>query len=242
MNIRHRHLFLAAAGDGGGGGTGDELVEVDIAGGVKIKLPKADAEKAIAARDAAKTALREAQERAGKHEADRNAADAARLKAEEDRAAAEHAKKGEIDQLRTLLTKGATEREAKISSTLRDKALIAAVRGVDRIVPGAVEDIVDQLRGRSRYDIDSDAVVVLDSAGQPLKDTSGKPVAVDAYIGEWLGKRPHYLLDGTPQGTGGEGGKKPVVGKIMTEAQAAGMSPLELAKHLQANPGSKIVG
>lgn len=190
-------------------------VEVDL-GSEKLSLPKDIAGKVIAWRDAQKQSTREIHERIGKIEADKQAAEAARLKAEEDKQAIEHAKKGEIDQVRELLTKQSREREAKLASHLRDKALRAAVASAPKVVPTAVDDIVDQLRARSRYDFDADAVVVCDEAGAPVKDTSGKPVAVDAFIGEWLTKRPHYVLDSTPPGSGAASGQSRANGKTMT--------------------------
>lgn len=245
MLRRNYHFTLmAAAGDGGAGGGGaDDSVEVDVPGGVKLKLPKDTAAKVIAGRDADKQARRELEIRVGAIEAEKNAADAARVKAETEKAALEHTKKGEFDKATELLTKTHRDREAKIAAQLRDKALRAAVATAKNVAPTAIDDICDQLRARSSYDFDADAVVVLDAAGQPLKDDSGKPVQVDAWLGSFLEKRPHFLLDGTPKGTGADGGpKKTPSAKVITEKQVEAMSPMDRAKFFEANPEAKVVG
>ncbi len=70
------------------------------------------------------------------------------------------------------------------------------------------------MRGRTAYDFDTDAVVVLGDDGKPMV-ADGKPVQADAWLAGWLEKRPHYLLDRTPAGSGGnaKGGK---AGSTMT--------------------------
>ncbi len=241
----HQHRTFMAAGDGtGGGGGAPEMVDVDLPGGVQIKMVKADADKVIAGRNALKNEARDAHEQLGRIKAEKDASETARVKAETQAQAAEAMKKGEVEKATELLTKTHREREAKIVANLRDKAIRAAVTAQPKIVQGAIDDIADQLKGRSRYDIDADAVVVLDEAGQPLKDETGKLVRVDAWLPEWLAKRPHYTLDSTPKGTGADGsGRKPAIGaKTITEKQVDSMSPMERAKFFEANPEAKVVG
>ncbi len=193
-----------------------------------MTLPKDQATKLIAARDSEKASRRELETRVGAIEAEKAAADAARVKAETEKAALEHAKKGELDKATELLTKSHREREAKIAAQLRDKALKAAVAALPKVVPAAIDDICDQLRARSRYDFDADAVVVTDAAGQPLMDSeSGKPAQVDTWLAAWIAKRPHYLLDGSPAGTGAGGGGGKGTGRTATAAQVEAMTPNE---------------
>jgi hypothetical protein len=210
-----------------------ETIDVDIHG-VKVPLPPAEAKRVIANRDAEKATLRELHEQMGRIKAEKDAVEAARAKAEQDAKALEHAKKGEIDQVREIVTKEHREKLSRVEAHLRDKALRAAVASAPKVVPTAIDDIVDQLKARSRYDADADAVVVTDASGQTLKDNSGKPVAVDAYIGEWLGSRPHYLLSGVVAGSGAQGGAKSAGAKVITAEQMTGMSPREVAAHFAA--------
>lgn len=232
MRLRANYHFtlMAAAGDGGGaGGGGADTLEVDLHG-LKFTLPKADAQRLIAARDADKAARRTIDEELGRTRTEKEAAEAAKVKAETEKAALEHTKKGEFEKATEVLTKAHREREAKIAAQLRDKALKAAVAALPKIVPAAIDDIVDQLRGRSRYDFDADAVVVTDAAGQPLMDSeSGKPAQVDTWLAAWIAKRPHYLLDGTPAGSGAGGGSGKGTGRTATAAQVEAMQPRERA-------------
>lgn len=184
-------------------------IEVDLFGGVKIKLPEDEAKKVIAARDANKDELRKINEQLGALTQEKTAAEQKAAQAERDKAAAEAMKAGDITALKEIHTSELKAKEAKISGKLRDKALQALIGGNKLIVPGAVEDITEQLRARTAYNFDSDSLTVLDAAGQPLKDGSGNPLGADAFVGSWLEKRPHYLLDGTPPGSGAEGGGKP---------------------------------
>lgn len=240
--LRHTRFPYLMAADGGGGG-GGETMDVDVPGVGKVTLPKDQATKLIAARDSEKASRRDLELRLGAIEAEKSAAEAARVKAENDRQAADHAKKGEMDKAAELLTKGHREREAKIAANLRDKALKAALATRPNVAPTAIDDIADQLRARSAYDVDADAVVVLDAAGQPLKDESGKPVPVDTWLDGWLEKRPHYRLDGTPKGSGAAGGTKGAAGTSTISASSLdAMTPLEKAKYLEANPNVKVVG
>ncbi len=215
----------------------DDTIKVDIHG-VQVSLPKAEAEKLIAARDTDKVKLRELNEKLGKLDADAAAANAKANKAEEDRIATEHAKKGELDQARAILTKEHREREAKLSAKARDKHLAALVAGNDAVIKTAIPDIVDALRGRTVYNFDTESVTVLDEAGQPLKDSAGKPMEVDAFLGTWLEKRTHYLLDKNPKGPGGAGSKTNT--GTLNAAQLEAMEPLQRAKFF--SDGGKMVG
>ncbi len=205
-----------------------DTIEVDIHG-VKVTLPRSDAEKIISGRDADKGKVREYNEKLGKLEADAAAAIAKAAKAEEDKAAAEHMKKGELDQARALLTKEYKDREAKLSSKARDKHLAALVASNDKIIKSAIPDIVEAMRGRTQYNFDTETVVVLDVAGQPQKDGDGNPMSVDSFISGWLEKRPHYLLDKLPTGTGGQGDKKQTSGKVITQSVFDSMEPRDRA-------------
>ncbi len=139
------------------------------------------------------------------------------------------AKKGEIDGIKAMLTKDAREREAKLAAKARDKHLAALIGNNEKVAKSAISDIVEQLRGRTRYDFDSETVVVLDPDGLPAKDANGKLVEVDAFANGWLENRPHYLRDGTPKGTGAAGGQS-ATGKSISQAALLAMSPTEQGK------------
>jgi hypothetical protein len=223
-------LPMIPAGEGGGSGSGGAVdeIEVDLPGGVKLKLPKDQAQKVIAGRDTTKEELRKANERLGALDAEKRAAEDAKTAAEREKAALEAAKAGDMAKVKELHTAELTAERTKISGKLRDKGLQATIGGNTKIVPAAVADIVEQLRGRFAYDFESDSLIVLDAAGQPVKDTAGKTQSVDSFLEPWLAQRPHYLLDGTPPGSGaakgGNLGKSP--GKIsQADYDAAAKDP-----------------
>ncbi len=215
--------------------TAVETVEVDVHG-IKIPLPKAQAEKLILARDADKASRRELADNLGKLTADKTAAEAARAKAEEDKQILEHAGKKEIEQIRALASKDYADRMAKVSAKLRDKHIAAKLAAHHGIVTSAIPDIQDQIKHHLQYDAESDAVVVLDGAGQPLKDEAGKPQQADAWMDSWLAKRPHYLLDKTAQGNGGTA-VKTTTGKTVPAATFEAMTTREKALFCEAGGG-----
>lgn len=215
-----------------------ETIEVDIAG-TKVSLPKDVGEKVINWRDQEKAAKRELSEKAGKLEADLQAKEAARVKAEEDKLALEAAKKGEIDQVRALMSRQEREKLDKLGQKYLAKHLLAAVAARKDVADTATDDIVDQLKQRSKYDFDSDSVVIVRPDGSPDVDESGKPVQVDAWLGKWLEKKPHFLRDRTPVGSGAQGGKA-ATGKTITAESFRTMRPSEAAKFFQ--DGGTVAG
>lgn len=215
-----------------------ETIEVDLYG-QKVALPKDQGEALIKARDADKARRRELDEKTGKLEAEKSAAEQARAKAEEEKSALAAMKAGEVEKAKEILTAQARERETRLSQKYLTKHLTAALAQRQDLVATAVDDIVDRLTRSTKYDLDSDSIVVLDEVGQPLKDESGKPVQVDSWLGKWLEKRPHYLRDKTPAGSGAAGGK-PANGKSITKAQFEQMQPREAAVFFQQ--GGAIAG
>lgn len=187
-----------------------DTIDVDI-DGLKITLPKDQGEALIAKRQATKEEARKLGERLGALEAEKRTAEEAAAAAKRAQEAAEALKAGDIQRLEKIHTEKLTTERTRLSAKLRDKALAASVAKAPKLVPTAVDDVVDQLRARTAYDFDSDSVIVLDAAGQPQKDDSGKPVTLDSFLGSWLEKRPHFLLDSTPPGSGATGGGKPPV-------------------------------
>ncbi len=214
-----------------------KMVEVDL-GDSKLSLPEGEAAKIIQWRDAEKSAKRDLAGKYGKLEAEKAAAEAAKLKAEDDKQAIEHAKKGEIDEARAIMTRETDAKIKQLARSARDKHLAAMISSNDSIIKSAVPDIVEQWKAKTDYDFNSDSVVVLDSDGSPAKDKDGKPVQADAALAGWLENRPHYRRDGTQKGTGAASGTKPS-GKSITKDDFKQMTPTDQGKFL--NDGGKIL-
>jgi hypothetical protein len=192
-----------------------ETMEVDLEG-VKITLPKEQAQQVIARRQAAKDETRKTADRLSALEAERKAADERAAAAETAKQAAEALRTGDIKRLEELNTGKLREERERLSLKLRDKHLTAALASNPKVVPQAVADATSLLRGQTTYDFDSDALIVLDATGQPLKDTSGKPIQVDTWLSGWLDQRPHFLADRTPPASGGKTGTPPAGAKTIT--------------------------
>jgi hypothetical protein len=190
----------AAGGGGGGGGT--ETMEVDLEDGVKVTVPKEQGAKIIAGRDARKAKMREQETKLGAIQAEKDAAEAKVRRAEEDRQAAEATKKGETDKAREILNKAHSEKLVKLAGQMAADKVKALVASYPKILPSIIDDATELLRGRVRYDVDAGSFIVLNEAGAPLTDDTGAQVGADAFIKSWLEKRPHFLRDATPSGSG----------------------------------------
>ena len=207
-----------------------EMIEVDLPEVGKISVAKDVGEKIIKARDSLKDAHRKAGERVGALEAEKNTAAAALQKAADDKALADAVKAGEIDTIRKL----SNSKLDKVSDKYRGKALEAALAGNELIVAGAAKDIAAALSTSCRYDLDSDALLVLGTDGKPRVDAEGKPLGVDALIAEFVAARPYLRKASGTSGSGAEGGGKTVTGPTMTMASYTALSAKEQGKFWQA--------
>lgn len=226
-----RYPLMAPAEDGGGagGGAGNELVEVELQGGVKVKMGKAEAEVYKTARTKDKTERDEMATKLGAEKAERDNATKKAEKAEQDRQAAEAMKAGEIDKAKELLTRESKEQMDKVRRSLAKQGLKAAVMSTPGIIASAVDDVVAQLENRVTFDIDANVLVHFDAAGQPAKDKdSGKFLGADALLKDFLATRPHFMKDGTPPGTGASGpGKGKAQGSITVAEYNAALKDRE---------------
>lgn len=209
--LHHSLLAMALAGlsrmhamaDGDGGGT--DVIEVDTDGGVKVKIPRADAAKLITARDARKAKERATEEELGRFRAQVEAESAKARKAEEDKLAVELGKKGEVDKVRELMTAEHRKQIDSLAGMMAGDRVRAALASHPKILPAVIDDALALLKSRVRFDVASNSLIVLNEAGQPQTDKAGAAVKVDAFVADWLAERPHYLRDATPSGSGAEG-------------------------------------
>lgn len=182
-----------------------DLVQVDLPGGVSVKLPKADADKVIAGRQATKAEQATLNQRLGALEAEKNAEREARTKAETDAAHAAAIKSGEIDKAREIAAKSSNDKLAKLSTRYRDSALESLVRKVDGVVPDAVGDIVAQLKQSCSFNLDADTLEVTDATGKAAIGDDGKAISADAHIAKFLQTRPYFRLASAAPGSGHNG-------------------------------------
>ena len=216
-------------------------MEVDLPGGVKIKLPKAEAEKVIAGRQKSKEETADLNRRYGALEAEKTAAETKAAEAQRAKEHAEAVKNGEVDKARDLAAKTGNEKLAKLGGKFRDRDLEAKVRAVAGVVPEAVADIVAQLRGSCSFNLDLENLEIMDAGGKPRLGDDGKPMQADAYIAEFLKTRPYFLAASGASGSGSAGaGKGAATGETMTAAQFQEIGAVKGAAFL--GKGGKIVG
>ena len=224
--------------------TQDDLMEVDLYEGLKVKLPKAEAEKVIAARNADKETRRKNAERLGALEAEKDAATrAARETAE--RAEIERLQKaGEYEKARELLEANFRQRIEKLGSGRVRDAVSAALANIQDLVedPKAREDLAAQLSQSCRFDVDTDTVAVMGADGRAVLGADGRPIQVGDLIRRHIDERPYLRRASKTPGSGSTGnGQKPGTNTMTSDqvAELAMKDPKALAKFF-AEGGKQI--
>ncbi len=188
-----------------------ELVDVDLHG-VTVKLPKEQAEKVIAGRQAQKEELRKAIEKSGGLEVERQAA-AARAEEAQRTAEIERASKaGEIETVKKLLKE---ENEKLKAESLEDKLEMLLSRK-DTVAEGASRYLLPQLRASCKYDGTNKTLQVMDEGGRLRAGPDGKPMTADAFIDSLIEAQPILRKASGTQGSGAAGGKGANGAKIPT--------------------------
>lgn len=226
-------------------------VEVELQGGVKVKLPEEQAAAYAEARKKDKAEREELAKVAGAAKAEKEQEAQRRAQIEAEKAAIEAAKNGEIEKAKELLTKQTNEKVGKLAERYRDTHLrsqVASLPGLLKLPDAGaqkalVDDVVAQLRGGCRFDMDSDTLQVIGQDGRPALAADGKPLQVDAWIGSFLEARPYLRQPTTAPGSGaaGSGGGKGGAASI-TKAALDAMPPKAAGEFFAANPGAKVVG
>jgi hypothetical protein len=213
-------------------------VEVELPGGVKVKMAPTDADTYRAAARKKQDHADELARAAGAARAEKEAAEATAKRAAEDAAALKLAKDGEIGKVRELMQAEGNAKLAKIGQTVIAAELRAAVAakapGLDAT---ALADIVALVTPRARFDADRVAGEYLDEAGRPFQ-VDGKPAGADALVADFLSKRPHLTPTKSPGRTATSsteaGGKASGTGPAISAKAAEAMGAVALARHFQA--------
>jgi hypothetical protein len=200
-----------------------ETKRVDLFDGIQVELPKADADKLIAARDKRAADYKALAERVGAEEAAKRAESDKAAAAERRAAEMELAKKGEIDKLREIHTADLSKAVGDLSTKLVRLHVGQIVATNPRLVQEARDDAISLLLASTGFKLEGDKLQVAGADGRPISDSTGQAIGADAFIASWLEKRPHLLRDVTPTGTGAAGTppSKAGAGEITRKAYAA---------------------
>lgn len=217
-----------------------EQIDVDLPGGVTVKLPKDQADRVIRGRDELKEGIRSANETLGRIKAAKEEAEAKAQREADAKAAVEAAKKGEIDQARELLQRDFKVREDRMAARLKADAVSQLLTKNGSVVQSSVADAGALLASRLRYNLDSGSLEVLSADGSAVeKNTDGSAVQADAWLAGWLKDRPHFLRDTTASGSGGKKTLPASNGQKMARDEWEKLEPVARAKFF-ADGGSLI--
>lgn len=216
MNYRHFHRYLTAEPAGGGAA---DTMEVELLSGVKVTLPKEQAQKEIEHRQKFKGELRNAHEELGKIKAEKDAAAAAAEEAKRQAEAEKAMKAGELEKAKQILEASTQEKLGKIERNYRRARLESLIAANPNVLPEAAKDIADALASSCRFDLENESLAVVGADGKPRVDGNGKPLGVDALIAEYTDSRPYLRkATGTP-GSGAAGGAGNKSGKSMLRSE-----------------------
>lgn len=195
-----------------------DILEVDF-GEVKIPLPKDHAKALIAERDKRQAAHREVLARLEAKE--RSEAEAARkAKEAEDRAkAAELAKKGNLEEAEKVWKAETEKAHAALIAQIKNRDLDLALAKRQDLLDGTAGVVRDYIERRTMYDPTVGAVVAVAEDGSPATDSEGKPLSVDAFIGQFLADNPAFAKAATPAATGGRASQSAVAPRRITRAE-----------------------
>ena len=212
-------------------------VEVEIPGGIKVKLAPADAEAYKAATKKHRDHADELARTVGAVRAEKEAAEKKARDESEAAQALKLAKEGEMGKLKELMTKEANERLTRVGSTIITSEIRAAIASQ---LPGVdakkLDRMVSLIAPRARFNAEKVAGEYLDEAGQLLQ-IDGKPAGADALVSDFLHAldlKPVTVPAGMPptQQTSAHG-------KVMTAQAYEALQPIEQARFHAA--GGKIL-
>lgn len=214
-----------------------ETMEVELLSGVKVTLPKEQAQKEIEHRQRFKADLRTQAEELGKIKAEKDAAasaaEAAARKAEADIAL----KAGEYEKAKEIIERTSVEKIGKLERGYRHARLHSLISGNAGLIPEAAGDIAAALAGSCRYDLETEQLYAVDGAGKPRIGQDGKPLGADALIAEFTDSRPYLRKAATPPGSGADG-KQTSKETTVSRTQWAAMTGAQ--KSAFATAGGKV--
>ena len=219
----------------------DDHIEVDLYEGLKVKLPKAEAEKVIAARNADKENRRKTAERLGALEAEKDAATRTARETAEKAEVERLQKAGEYEKARELLESNYRQRIEKLGNGRVRDAVSSALASLTDLIedPKAREDLAAQLVHSCKFDAENDTVAVMGADGRIALGQDGRPIQVGDLVRRHIDERPYLRRASKTPGSGSNGNGQKAGANTMTADEVLALEPKARAKFF-AEGGKQI--
>lgn len=175
--------------------------------GIELELDDEIADKVIAARQSQKEKLRTLSEQVSALSAKEAEAKAAAAAAAQEAEVAKLTSKGEFEAALKKATEQHGQTIGKLKSNLKATALKSAILKTPGVIQEAADDILSLIGSGCDYDLETGNILVIGEGGRPRLDSEGKPLGVDAFLGEILEKRPYLRAASTAPGSGAGNGR-----------------------------------
>ena len=175
--------------------------------GVELELEDDIADKVIAARQAQKEKFRTLSEQVSSLSAKEAEAKAAAAQAAQEAEVAKLTSKGEFEAALKKATEQHGQTIGKLKANLKSTALKSAILKTPGVIQEAADDILSLIGTGCDYDLETGNLLVIGEGGRPRLDDEGKPLGVDAFLGEILDKRPYLRAASTAPGSGAGNGR-----------------------------------
>jgi hypothetical protein len=192
--------------------------------GLTLELPDDQADAVIKARDADKDARRAIEARLAEIEGKAKAADEASRKAAEEAERTKLVNKGEYEKALQIEREANQKRIDALAGKYRTTALERQIAAIPGVLPGAVKDLATMLERQVGYDLEKDALTVVN----PPLGKDGKPLDAAAFVQQFITERPHFRAATGSPGSGAAGTGQPGAATIR-RADLATVTPTQRA-------------
>jgi hypothetical protein len=205
--MRYSRLFLAMMARARRRVPEPELEELELQGGVKVKLPKDEAEKYRTARSKDKEERDGLAKIAGEAKREKEAAEKAKAEADRQVELEKAMKKEDLKKVRELANEESVQKLARREKRVITEHLRAKISQLyPKVDSDTLEDTIALNAPKFRLNAETDEIEAVDAAGQLLTDSkTGKPLTADAVLEAFAKTRSHLQKARTPAGDGDVG-------------------------------------
>lgn len=181
-----------------------ETEELELQGGVKVKMPKEDAEKYRSARTKDKEERDNLAKVAGAAQREKAAAEAAKAEADRQVEIEKAAAKNDLKKVRELANEESVAKLARREKRVIHEHLRAKISQLyPKVDSDTLEDTIALNAPKFRLNAETDEIEAVDAAGQLLTDSkTGRPTTADAVLADFAKTRSHLQKAKAPAGDG----------------------------------------